>query len=301
MGSILRRRRFLQAAGALGAGLAAGAVDLPALPAAEFAKGAPHAEKLGWRVSSTAYTFNQYTFSEAVERIASLGLKCVEAFTWQPLSPRRKNVQTNESMPAEAVQAMKKRAADSGVKIVSCYMAEMPNKEDACRKKFDWGKELGLEAFVAEPPLDAFDLIEKLCDEYQISLAIHNHPKPSSIYWNPETIVKAAKGRSKRIGSCADTGHWCRSGLDPVACCKLLEGRLVNFHLKDVAEFGKVNAEEVPWGKGKGNIEGVLREVHRQKAKAVFGIEYEKGGYETRPEIAQSLAFLDKVAAKLAL
>jgi sugar phosphate isomerase/epimerase len=296
----IHRRRFLQTAGALGAGIAAAGLDLPALGAAEFAKGAPHAEKLGWRVSSTAYTFNQYTFFEAVERIASLGLKCVEAFTWQPLSPRRKNIQTNESMSAEALKAMKKKAADCGVKIVSCYMAEMPNKEDVCRKKFDWGKELGLEAFVVEPPLDAFDLLEKLCDEYQICLAIHNHPKPSSIYWDPATIVKAAKGRSKRIGSCADTGHWCRSGLDPVACCKLLEGRLVNFHLKDVAEFGKVNAEEVPWGKGKGNIEGVLREVHRQKVKVVFGIEYEKGGYETRPEIAESLAFMDKVAAALA-
>lgn len=284
----------------MGAGLAVTALDLPALSAAEFAKGAPSVEKLGWRVSSTAYTFNQYTFFETVERIASLGVKSMEAFTRQPLGPKRKNIQTNESMPPEAVKAMKKRAADFGVKIVSCYMTEMPNKADVCRKKFDWGKELGLETIVAEPPLEAFDLLEKLCDEYQISLAIHNHPKPSSIYWNPETIVKATKGRSKRIGACADTGHWCRSGLDPVACCKLLEGRLVEFHLKDVAEFGKVDAEEVPWGKGKGNIEGILREVQRQKAKVVFGIEYEKFGYETRPEIAESLAFLDKAAAKLA-
>jgi hypothetical protein len=54
------------------------------------------------------------------------------------------------------------------------------------------------------------------------------------------------------------------------------------------------------WGKGKGNIEGVLREVHRQKVKVVFGIEYEKGGYATRPEIARSLAFLDRVAAEIA-
>jgi sugar phosphate isomerase/epimerase len=300
MGTILRRRRFLQAAGALGVGAAAGTLRLPALPAAEFAKGAPNAEKLGWRLSCCGYTFNQYSFSEAVDRIASLGVKYLEAFTWQALGNDHPGVQTNESMPAAALKAMKQKAADAGVKVLSCYMSEMPNKEDVCRKKFDWGKDLGLETIVAEPPLDAFDLLEKLCDEYQINLAIHNHPKPSSIYWDPHTVVKVTKGRSKRLGACADTGHWCRSGLSPIASCKLLEGRLVSFHLKDVAEFGKVNAEEVPWGKGQGRIGGVLAELVRQKAKVVLGIEYERGGYETRPEIAQSLAFLDKVAAKLA-
>jgi len=300
MTSMIYRRRFLQTVGAWGAAAAAANLGLPDLNAAEFAHGAPQAEKLGWRVACCAYSFNQVPLVEAVERTASLGVKYLEGFTWQPLGKQHPGVQTNESMPAAAVKTMKKALADCGVKLLSCYMAQMPNNQDACRKKFDWGKELGLETFVAEPPLDAFDLLEKLCDEYQINVAIHNHPKPSSAYWNPETIVKVTKGRTKRIGACADTGHWCRSGLDPVACCKLLEGRLVSFHLKDVAEFGKVNAEEVPWGKGKGSIEGVLREVHRQKAKVVFGIEYERGGYETRPEIAQSLAFMEKVAAKLA-
>ena len=67
-------------------------------------------------------------------------------------------------------------------------------------------------------------------------LAIHNHPQPSH-YWDVDTVLATCKGRSKWIGACADTGHWCRSGLNPVACCKLLEGRLINFHLKDVAEF----------------------------------------------------------------
>jgi hypothetical protein len=39
---------------------------------------------------------------------------------------------------------------------------------------------------------------------------------------------------------------------------------------------------------------------HVPHLKVVFGIEYEKGGSDTRPEIAQSLAFLDRVAAEIA-
>jgi sugar phosphate isomerase/epimerase len=293
------RRDFLKIAGAVGAGIGWAGAGAARLGAGEFARGAPNAEKLGWRVACCAYTFNEFPFYEALERTASLGVNLVEGFSWQPLSKEQAKVQTNEAMAADFVKEVKKRLADTGMRLVGCYMAEMPNKEDVCRKKFDWAKEMGVEYFVTEPPLDAFDVLEKLCDEYQISIAIHNHPKPSSIYWNPETIVKAVKGRTKRIGACADTGHWVRSGLDPVECLKKLEGRLISFHLKDITEFGKVDAPDVPWGEGKGNIEGVLKEVHRQRAKTVFGIEYEHHG-ETRPDVAKCLAFIDKVAGQLA-
>ncbi|MGQ9574152.1 MAG: sugar phosphate isomerase/epimerase family protein [Thermoguttaceae bacterium] len=297
MQSGIHRRGFLKSAGVIGLGLAG--VGRSSVLAGEFAEGAPNAEKLGWRVACCAYSFNRFTFYEALQRTASLGLKLVEGFSWQPVSTQWKDVQTNETMPSAVRKEVKRHLAETGMKLVGCYMAEMPNSPDACRRKFDWGKELGVEYFVAEPPLDAFDLLEKLCDEYQIALAVHNHPKPHSVYWNPETIVKATQGRSKRLGCCADTGHWVRSGLDPVECLKKVEGRLISFHLKDIVEFGKPEAEDVVWGTGKGNIEGVLEEVYRQKARPVFGIEYERGG-ETRPELARCLAYFDKVAAGLA-
>ena len=54
---------------------------------------------------------------------------------------------------------------------------------------------MGLEYFVSEPAPAAMDLMEKLCDEYGISIAIHNHPKPSSVYWDPEKIVEVTRGR----------------------------------------------------------------------------------------------------------
>jgi sugar phosphate isomerase/epimerase len=142
------------------------------------------------------------------------------------------------------------------------------------------------------------DLVEKLCDEYGISLAIHNHPKPSSVYWNPAKIVEVTKGRSKRLGACCDTGHWVRSGLKPVDCLKLLEGRIITFHLKDVDQFGKVDAAEVPWGTGKSHIEEILKEIRRQGIKPVIAIEYERQG-DTLPDLRQCLAFYEKTAEEL--
>ena len=42
---------------------------------------------------------------------------------------------------------------------------------------------------MSEPPEGAFDVIEKLCEEYKINVAIHNHPKPSR-YWDSDTVLK---------------------------------------------------------------------------------------------------------------
>lgn len=50
----------------------------------------------------------------------------------------------------------------------------LPNDEAQCRKVFDFAKEMGIETIVSEPPKEAFDLIEKLCEEYKINVAIHN-------------------------------------------------------------------------------------------------------------------------------
>ncbi len=296
MAIALTRRSFLQAAGAASAALGLGA-SAYAKPVRRTVSATPHGDKLGWRLSNTCYTFNSLPFFEAVAKTASLGICCVEGFSWQPIEKDGKN-QMNETLPAEIRTEVKKRLGDMGLKLVSCYMADLGNTEAVARKRFEFGKEMGLEYFVAEPPPAAMDLMEKLCDEYAICIAIHNHPKPSSVYWNPEKIVEVTKGRSRRLGACCDTGHWVRSGLKPVECLKLLEGRIIGFHLKDVDEFGKVNAEEVPWGTGKSDIEGILKEIHRQGIKPVIAIEYERTG-DTMPALRENIAYYEKVTAEL--
>src|SRR5262245_58869867 len=79
------RRRFLQATSALTAGAM---LKLPLARADEATKGAPHAEKLGWRLGCQAWTFNKFTLFEAIDKTAELGLKYIEAFPHgQKLSP----------------------------------------------------------------------------------------------------------------------------------------------------------------------------------------------------------------------
>lgn len=260
--------------------------------------------KLGWRLGVQAYTYRALTFFEAVDKASALGMHYIEAYSRQKVSKDHGAAVTSPDMSDEVVQAVQAKLKAAGMKLVCYGVVRLKNDEADCRKYFDFAKKMGIETLVAEPSEDAFGLIDKLCEEYKINVAIHNHPKPSH-YFNPEAVLKVCEGRSKRIGSCADTGHWVRSGLDPVECLKKLEGRIISVHIKDIehkptvasapsptSTTTKADAKapakpkkakkpkrekihDVPFGTGVCNMDAILKELKRQGFKGVFSIEYE--------------------------
>jgi hypothetical protein len=155
---------------------------------------------------------------------------------------------------------------------------------------------MGIETIISEPEFDQFDLLDKLCQEYKIKLGIHNHPKPSR-YWDPATVVKMCEDRSKWIGACTDVGHWVRSGLDPVECLKMLEGRIVDVHMKEVSKENLYY--DVIWGQGRSNAKRVLEELHRQRYKGTFAVEYEAEWNNNVPHIRKSVAYFNSIASEL--
>ena len=266
--------------------------------AAEPGPGAPNAEKLGWHLGCQAYSFNRFTFFEAVDKVHSLGLNYIEMYGGQTLNADKPDVKTGPGMSAEDRALVKAKLAECNIKLVAYGVTSLPNDEAQSREVFDFAKDMGIQVITSEPTRDAFDLIDKLCQEYDISVALHNHPRPSP-YWNPDTVLQVCEGRSKYIGACADTGHWMRSGIDPLEALKKLEGRIVSFHLKDLNAMDK-KAHDVPWGTGEANVKALLEEIHRQGIEAVFSIEYEHNWENSVPEIAQCVAYFDEVAAELA-
>lgn len=287
------RRDFIKTTAAFGAGLGLTSVFGSKLLAAEAAKGAPHAEKLGWRLGLQAYSFNGFTFFEAVDMNAALGLHVIEAFPGQRINGNS-DAKMGPDMSPEVRKEVLKKLSDSGVKLANFGVGAYD------RKHFEFAKEMGIETLVSEPNKADFEAINKLCDEFGVNLAIHNHPKPS-IYWSPESVLEVVKGCGKRVGACADTGHWPRSGLVPLDCIKQLKGRIISFHFKDLNKMGP-GAEDVEWGTGVCNVKGMLQEIFNQGFQGVFSIENEHlwdKRDEKLAEIAKSIAFFDKVAAEL--
>ncbi|MGI6460409.1 MAG: sugar phosphate isomerase/epimerase family protein [Candidatus Hydrogenedentales bacterium] len=264
------------------------------------AAGSPNAEKLGWHLGCQAYSFNRFTFFEAVDKNQSLGLRYIEAYPGQKFSPEKPDAVFDHNMSEELRQEALAKLKACDVKLVNYGVVGLSADEAESRKVFEFAKAMGIRTICSEPEVEALDTVEKLADEYGINVALHNHPTPSK-YWNPDTVLAAVEGRSKRLGACADTGHWARSGVNPIEALKKLEGRIISFHFKDLNEFGKREAHDVPWGTGICDVEGLLKEIKRQGLKdVVFSIEYEHNWDNSVPEIAQCVAYFDKVAAELA-
>jgi len=264
-----------------------------------YDKGAPNAEALGWRLGCQAYSFNRFTFFEAVDKNASMNLRVIEAYPGQKLSKDIPDATFDHGMSEEMQQKALDKLKSANMKVVNYGVVGLSNDEAECRKVFDFAKKMGIETIVSEPPANSFDLLDKLTEEYGINVAIHNHPKPS-MYWNYKKVLEVTAGRSKRIGSCADTGHWMRSGINPLEAVKALEGRIISFHLKDLNEFGNPKAHDVPWGSGKADMNAILTELHRQGFKGVFSVEYEHNWENSVPDISQCVKYFDEFAAGLA-
>lgn len=268
-------------------------------------KGAPAAEKLGWHLGCQAYSFNRFTFYEAIDKNQSLGLHYIEAYPGQKLSPEKPDVTFDHNASPEVREEVLAKLEAADVKLVNYGVVGLPNDEAESRKVFEFAKAMGIETLTSEPPEEQLDLVEKLCDEYGVNVAIHNHPLPSH-YWNPETVLAAVEGRSKRMGACADTGHWLRSGLDPLECLKKLEGRIISLHFKDLNKAEKAEtpknertAHDVPWGTGVADVPALLAELKRQNFKGVFSIEYEHNWDNSVPEIRKSIRFFNRTAGEL--
>lgn len=256
------------------------------------------AEQLGWRLAVQAWTFRDRTAFEAIDTAAALGLHYIELYPGQKLSPTHGNAKVEVGMTKELQQALLRHLAERQVKLVNFGVTGISKDEVANRKLFDFAKAMGIETITCEPDADAWDLAEKLADEYGINVACHDHPKPSH-YWNPKVVLDAVQKRSKRLGACADTGHWPRSGLSPVACLDMLQGRILSLHFKDIAPLDKTG-EDKPWGTGAADAAAMLRLLHQQGFRGVFSIEYETGsGKELEDNVSKCIAFFDRQAAGL--
>jgi sugar phosphate isomerase/epimerase len=271
----------------------AGALPSPAADAKAAKRDDIASEKLGMKLSLQCWTFNKLTFFETVDKAAALGVKYLEIYPGQKLKPDS-DVKIGKDMSDDTIKEIKKKLADAGgLKLVAYGVDGVPSDEKGARKEFEWAKKMGIEVLVTETTPN--DVLDKLCTEFGIRLALHNHPTT----WPPDKVLEASKDHCKLIGSCSDTGHWMRVKYIPVDTLKKLEGRVEHLHFKDLNDFGE--AHDVAWGTGKGDVKGMLKELKRQGYKGYLSIEYEYGDMKHLDEnLPKCVEYFDKTMAELA-
>lgn len=271
--------------------------DLPAptTPSARLNPAVRAQEKLGWRLGIEAYTFHKFTFFETIDKTADLGLSCVGGLSFQKVSAAMPKNFDPDLTDAE-LEAVRLKLAERGVRLVTYYLQEIPDEEQACRKIFEFGRKLGIETFMTEPKLEALERIDRFCNQYGIKVALHNHDqKASPAYWSPEAVLRACQGRSPLIGACADLGYWMRSGIDPVEGLRKLGDRLITLQMHDLHAPGP-DGHDVPWGTGVGRSAEVFAEMRRLGQRPILiGLEYSYDWYESLPKIEQCIRFFNQV------
>jgi sugar phosphate isomerase/epimerase len=248
----------------------------------------------GFFIGCQAYTFNHFSLFEAIEKTAQAGGKVVEFYPGQKLSKEEPNVKWDHDASAETIQKVKEKLAAAKVKAVNYGVVGIPKDEAEARKIFEFAKALGLYAITTES-VEALDTIEKLVKEYDIKVGFHDHPKqannPDYRMWDPNYVLSVLKDRDARIGSCADTGHWVRSGLNPLDCLRILKGHIISSHLKDLNAMGP-SAHDVPYGAGVSDVPALLTELKAQGFAGNISIEYEYHWENSTPEVGQCVGFV---------
>lgn len=252
----------------------------------------------GFAVGCQAWTFNRFSAFEAVEKTALAGGKIIEFYPRQKFSPQQPDLKLDHFATPEMIEQLKAHLARHGVRAVNYGVVGAKDPAE-WRKIFEFARALGLYAITTEA-VDQLDLLEKLAREFDIRVAIHNHPRradrPEYKVWDPAYVLSVVANRDARIGACADVGHWATSGIRPLDGIKLLKGRIISVHMKDRTAIGR-QTEDVPFGSGISDIGGILRELKRQGFEGNISIEYETKWENSVPDVAQCVGFFRGWAA----
>jgi sugar phosphate isomerase/epimerase len=248
------------------------------------------AEKLGFKLGMQGWTYKMLTTFETLERCQKFGIKYLEIYPGQKMKTDAETTVGPAMSDAEIAELLAKAKA-CGLKITNFGVSAIPLEEAAMKKHFEWAQKLGLEVLVTEvTPTAALD---QMAQQTGIRIALHNHPYS----WPADKVLAATKDLSKNCGACADTGHWLRAKKNPIENLKLLEGRVIESHFKDL----DAGYDDVVYGTGVANVKAMMEELKRQGFKGTLIIEYEHGDLaHLDTTIPQCVAAFDQIAAEVA-
>lgn len=256
-------------------------------------------KKVPFKLGMAGFTFFRCSLDETLKYMKSLDVNylCIKDFHL----PFKAN--------AEEIKAFHKKCADHGV--TGYGVGPIYFTKDDARKYFDYAKAVGVKTLVCVP-YEMRDIngkkqrcasracceeLDKLCKEYDIRAAIHNHgPDIPHCFPTGDSAFEMVKDLDPRVGLCLDIGHNFRAGLDPAASIRKLHTRIFDFHIKNVKYDPKKNHAR-PMPRGDMNMWEVVQTLCEVGYDGCCSLEYEyfppkdvKPGVKIE-EIAESIGY----------
>ena len=277
----MNRRTFLGSAAAI-TGL--GAID--STPAGAVIEPQPWGIKLG----VCTYSVRSFDRVRAIEMIKTLQTPYISI----------KDVHLKQDIPTSQIEAGAKEFRDAGLQITSGGNVDMKETDlEGLRKHFEYAKAAGMPMMVCAPLHENLKLIEQLVKEYNIRIAIHNHGPEDKNFPTPQSVLEAVKDLDPRCGLCMDVGHSARTGVDVVKTVALAGSRLLDMHVKDLANF-KSRDSQVDIGVGIMPFPAIFKQLKKMNYQGCVNMEYEINAKDPLPGMQRSFAYMRGVLAGLA-
>jgi sugar phosphate isomerase/epimerase len=223
-----------------------------------------------WKFGVALWTFHNVDFPHSLDEVDSAGVKYIEPNTFHRAGAELKD-STISQLSAEGIDKLKSMIAQKGFTCETLYIVG-DSTLSSWVKQFEIAKRFGVKYVTTEPPLNMWDSIDSLAGAYGMKVAIHDHWKGFSHYWNPDTTLMALKGHPN-FGVCADLGHWPKSGIEPLEAVKKLAGHILVVHLKDIAAYNDTKLLDVPVGTGVVKFPEIFAELKKQGFNGYIYIE----------------------------
>ena len=240
------------------------------------------------KLSVATYSLRSFKRPEAIKMIQQLQIKFADVKDFHlPLTDSPEQLK-------EGVKAFK----DAGIKIVAGGNITL-KKPEQLRPAFEYAKTCGMPVIVCAPAKDQLPAIEKLVQEFNIKIAIHNHgPEDAGFFPTPKSALDAVKNMDPRMGLCIDIGHTARTGADVVESIEEAGPRLYELHTKDLKDK-TAKESQVAVGEGVLPIPEIFRQLAKQKYTGYCSLEYEINAKDPLPGMQKSFDYMRKVISEM--
>src|SRR3954469_25013564 len=167
----------------------------------------------------------------------------------------------------------------AGVQIVAIGVEKMMGDDALDRPRFEFCKQAGVKNMsITFDPATFFEgklkSVEKLADEYDLKLGIHNH---GGYDWlgNSTILQYVFSKTSKRIGLHLDTAWAIDAKQNPVEMAEKFADRLHGVHVKDFVYDPKRNPKDVVIGQGILDLPKFMTVLKNHNFSGPLVIEYE--------------------------
>jgi len=239
------------------------------------------------RLGLASYTFRNFSRAQMIGFMKQLDVLALNA----------KDVKDHLPTDAQEESAALADYAAAGVRLHAAGVIYFTKDEDAdIRTKFEYSKRAGIPMIVAGAVPQILPRIEKLVEEYNIRVAIHNHGPEDKLWPSPLDVLKVVKNMDPRIGCCIDVGHTVRAGTDVVQAIHEAGPRLLNLHMKDLTNF-ESKESQVAVGNGIMPVRKMFEALIATRYQGFVDLEYEIHPDDPMPGVISSFAYMRGVLA----